>query len=228
MKIFKKIFLSVLCLSVLFLAAFIGYRMVFSEAKIDSIRNSDGKSDFTYYIEYKGKKYYEYSLIDFSEIYDNYLFEESKDERLTYCRHIKPFNFITFPIYGYGENNDILFRYNHGILGPPVGWVYIREDYIFPTVQNSEVSYIELGFHPRELIFLKDEDTIHKIVDSIKSREDISKILPIEEYGNYGLYVHYKDAPVYEYIGAVWDGKYMYLDEYWAWVESDEYKAVHQ
>lgn len=216
MKTFKKILLIILCISGLSLTIFIGYRMISSEAKMLSVRNSNRESDFTYYIEYKGKKYCEYSLLDFAENYDNYNLEERKDERLTYCKHIKPFSFITFPIYGHGDNNDILFRYNHGILGSQVGWVYIREDYIFPTVQNNEVSYIELQFSSKESIHFTDEETVNKVIDCIKKRGDISDIFSIEKYGIYKLMVHYKHAPVCEYVGAIWDGKYMYRDEYWA------------
>lgn len=206
MKVLKRILLSILCISVLSLAIFIGYRMISSDAEILALRSNDKKSDFTYYIEYNGRKYDEYSLLDFSENYNNYYLEEKKDERLTFCKHIKPFSFITFPIYGYGENNDILFRRNNGILGPLVGWVYIRDDYIFPTVQNNEVSYVELQFSPKESIIFKDEETVNMVIDCIKKHEDISDIFSIEKYGIYKFIVHYKGAPVCEYVGAIWDG----------------------
>lgn len=217
MKIFKKILLSILCIVILSLIAFTGYRMILSEAKI--VPNE--KNGYSSCIEYNGKKYYG-NICD-SALPDNYYSEDVNEERLTYCRDGKPVSFITFSIYGIGDNSDMLFFPNYGVLGPSVGWIYIREDYVFPTVQNSEVAYIELGFHPEESIFLYDEETINKVVDCIKIREDISEIISIEKYGNYKLYVHYKDAPVYEQIGGIWAGKYMYEDEYWAWTETDEF-----
>lgn len=219
MKIFKKILLSILCIVLLASTAFIGYRMILSEAKIDAIHNSDKESPYTCYIEYNGKKYYEQYLLDFP---DNYYPEDIKEKRLTYCREISPWSFITFSIYGFENDGAInmLFRPNNGILGPSGGWVYICEDYVFPTVQNSEISYIELEFSSKESILFTDEEAITKIAGCIKKREDVSNILPVEEYGIYGLYVHYKDAPVYEHIGGIWGGKYMYEDEYWEWVES--------
>lgn len=229
MKIFKKILLSILCISFLSSIVFIGYRMILSKAKFVTTGNINKNELYTRHIntngnclEYNDKKYYEVGYYDLPKNYD---YEEIKNDRLTYCRESNLLSFITYSIFGFKNDNSInmLFRNNHGIFGSSEGWIYIREDYVFPTIKNSEVYYIELGFPPEKSIFLYDEKTINKVVDYIKNRKDISEIFSIEKYGAYKLYVHYKDAPVYEKIGGVWGGKYMYQDEYWTWTETDEF-----
>lgn len=218
MLIFKKILLIVLCIVLLTLTVFMGYRMISAEAKLVP----EGKSN--YYIEYKDQKYYgeTFSLA----LPDNYELEDINEERLTYYKDAKPLSFITFSIYGIGNSSDMFYEPNYGVLGSSIGYIYIRENYIFPTVQNDEVSYIELDFSKKESIIFTDEKTVNEVVEGIKNREDISKIFSIEEYGAYRLLVHYKGAPVCEYVGAIWDGKYMYLDEYDAWTETDEFKKL--
>lgn len=167
-------------------------------------------------IEYNEEIYNKFRL---DELPENYFIETINYSKTIRCGILIQFSLHAF----YNDNSlDALFEENSSALGPPLGWIYIKEDYIFPTVHNSEVISIEL--ESTEPIIITEQETIDAVVSCIKNRDDISLLFPIEEYGSYGLNIHYKDSPVYEDIGGVWNEKFMYNDEYWEWTKTEEYE----
>lgn len=205
MKHVKRVLILIFTWILISLLVFFVYRIVNSEAKLVS----DG-------IEYNEELYNKCRLDDLPE---NYFIETINYSKTIRCGTLIQFSLHTF----YNDNSpDALFEENSSVLGPPLGWIYIREDYVFPTVHNSEVIYIEL--ESTESTIITEQETIDTVVSCVKNRDDISKILSVEEYGSYKLYIHYKDSPVYEDIGGVWDRKYMYNDEYWEWTKTEEYE----
>lgn len=204
MKHLKRGLITIFILICVSLLAFFVYRMVDSDATLVS----DG-------IEYNEKIYNKFRL---DELPENYFIET-----INYSKTIRCGTLIQSSLHTFHNDNSLnaLFEENSSALGPSFGWIYIREDYVFPTVYNSEVISIEL--ESTESINITEQETIDVVVSYIKNRDDISFLFPIEEYGSYGLNIHYKDSPVYEDIGGVWNGKYMYNDEYLEWAKTEEY-----
>ncbi len=208
MKLRKSVILVFLCVSFLTCAGFWGCRTVTAKASMHTIANSNNADDFTYYIEYQGVKYYESSLLNLPDFYS---YNELNEKKIANCRFTMPL--ITFSIYSYqsDENIDMLFRKNSSVLGPSGGWVYIREDYIFPTIDNSEVLYVEL--EGGSSIAFHDEKFNRTVVDYIKRRGDLSELFPIEKYGSGIINVYFADSPVHERIGVLSTDGYIYMDE---------------
>lgn len=205
MKRLKFVLILIFTLTAILFLVFFAYRVANSEAKVIS----GG-------IEYNEKIYNKFRL---NELPENYFMEN-----VNYSKAIQCGTLIQTPLYAFHNDNALgaLFEEDHSALGPSLGWVYIREDYVFPTIHNSEVISIEL--ESTESINITEQETIDVVVSYIKNHDDISLLFPIEEYGLYGLNIHYKDSPVYEKIGGVWNEKYMYNDEYWEWTKTKEYE----
>lgn len=211
MKMVRKILLSVLCISLLSLTAFIGYRNAVAEAQMDRVKNYRPDYEYTDYIEYKGVRYYKND--DF--LPGQYRQNDLEKERLTYAKD-RTSPFFTYSVYSY-ENDDIPDMLQLNSIWVSLGTIFIREDYILPTVKDSSVSSVEIQkYQSDETIVFNDEDTISRAVDFIKNHEDVSNLFSVEKYGNYSLYLHYDDAPVYELIGSIsqTDGKFEYFENY--------------
>lgn len=208
MKMFKKILLSVLCISLLSSIAFIGYRYAVAEAQRGRVKNYKPDYEYTDYIEYKGVRYYEDYFLP-----GQYRQNDLKKERLTYAKG-RTSPLFTYSVYSY-ENDDTPDMLQLNSIWISLGTIYIREDYILPTVENSSVSSVEIQkYRSEETMVFNDEDTINRVVDCIKNHEDVSNLFSVEKYGNYSLYLHYDDAPVYELIGSIsqTNGKFEYFE----------------
>ncbi len=176
----------------------------------------------TYCLEYQGNKYcrlqdvssmYEDSgvLVEDCRWYWRYehpyeYFEKETEDKKRYFRDSPVFpNFLaTYRFCTFVDDPQINFLYepNDSFVGPNRGWLYIKEGYVFPTIENAELETICIR-SSGEILDLKDTVNKADIIDCVISHTDFTSHLPQEYQQNWSrLYFKYKDCPLYECVAS--------------------------
>lgn len=115
-------------------------------------------------------------------------------------------------------------------LYPRVSSVFVREGFIYPTIETTQVEAVWLSLDAESDDNIKDKETIDKIVECAKSNgeieldKDIYDYLKENSWDNHCINLKYEGYPLVEefFITKTDDGRYI-IDQYTA----EEYDTIY-
>lgn len=94
---------------------------------------------------------------------------------------------------------NLLYEPNSTFVGSVYGDLYIKENFVFPTLDNAAVKSIFV-YYSAEMIPLEKENYT-EVIRCIQEHTDFTQYIPAPYRQNWnGLYIQYENSPLYECI----------------------------